>query len=122
MKKFENFNNKIEFKVGDKVVIKYQHSADYMTPGEIVSIVYNGVVAGDCSVLLYRNNKIVGYYYTNLLKVDEVIESNTGEVFYIDSNDMSDLIMFGLLDFNFNKNGNYYSFDDGWQIENYIIC
>jgi hypothetical protein len=120
MKTFENFNLKFNLSIGDKVIVKYKDSKDYMTPGEIVSIVFNGAVAGDCSVLLYRNNKIAGYYYTNLLKVTEIIDERTGEVFYIDHEDLSDLLMFGLLDYD--KNKGYYSFEDEWQIQNYIIC
>jgi hypothetical protein len=86
MMTFENFLN-FNMNCGDHVMIKYKDSKYFLKTGKIVSVRKEGAFAGDCSVELDFTREIVDFYYTNLLKIVEIIEQETGEIFRVTFSD-----------------------------------
>ena len=123
IKYYEAFRSLAEsgLKIGDKVMVKYKESKYFMKYGRITYIKNSGKIQGDCTVKFDYDGIIESFYYTNLLKVIEIIEVPTGEVFNIDYEDASELDMTGII--RYNPNTKYYYFDeqDRWQIDQFIL-
>lgn len=87
------FKNFINIDYGDHVLIKYKDSKYFLKTGKVTSVRRTGSFAGDCTVQLDFTGEIVDFYYTNLLKIVEIVEDETGEIFKVtfpDFNYLSD--------------------------------
>lgn len=121
IRKYESFKtfNDANLNLGDKVVVKYRDSKFFMQIGTITSI---NSKLGDCTISMNFSDDTVVLYYTNFVKVIELIEVPSGEVLYVPEPDAMDLAMVGLI--KHNKRPDFYFFEeaDRWQIEDYAIC
>lgn len=106
---------------GDRVMIIYKDSSDFMQTGIVVSIVYQGPYLGDCSILLDYQKNVVEYHYSNLIKIEQIIELPTGEILNISATDALDLAILGLIKYNNKKNYCYFFEDDRNQINRYVL-
>lgn len=123
IKKYESYKSLGEMNLnhGDKVAVKYKESKYFMQIGKIVGINTSGTNKGDCTVLMDYSENLVQFYYTNLIKVIELIEVPSGEVLYVPEPDAMDLAMVGLLRHNKIEDYYYFKEEDRWQIEDYSI-
>jgi len=123
IKKFESYKSlrDTNLNTGDKVIIKYRDSKHYMQSGKIINVNTSGSDNGDVRIMLDYNNELVSFYYTNIIKVEELIEVSSGEVLNVPEEDAMNLAMSSII--KYNKAKNYYFFDeeDRWQIESYAI-
>ncbi len=123
IKKFESYKSlrDTNLNTGDKVIIKYRDSKHYMQSGKIISINNSGSDNGDVRIMLDYNNELVSFYYTNIIKVEELVEMPSGEVLNVPEEDAMNLAMTSVI--KYNKIKNYYFFDeeDRWQIESYAL-
>lgn len=113
--------NYIEINSGDKVVIKYRDSIHYLKTGTVISVITGGYNSGDCSVSIDFSNTIITMYHTNLDKIIQLIEMETGDVLNILEKDSIELSIAGLIKYNPSKNFYFFKNDDRWQIEYYSI-
>jgi len=123
MKSFEAYKStmKNDLHTGDRVVVIYPYSDDYLKIGTIISMVTGGPNSGDCFVLMDYSNQSVPYFYTNLRKVFELVEFPSGEVVYIYYNDLIELNGTGVLKYNNSNQIYFYKEEDRWQIERFMI-
>lgn len=121
IKEYNEFKNDTNFRSGDRVMIKYKDSAYYKKIGTIISIVVSGKFKGDCNVEIDYSNKNVDFYYTNLYKIEEIVDASTGELYVVSLEDAIDLAIAGIIKFNEKDNYYYFEEDDRWQIESFEL-
>jgi len=117
LESYNRFNELIkELKEGDLVAITYKDSKYYNQVGNIFYIDKNY----DCKIhLLY--GEMVTFYITNLIKVNQLIEMPSGEVFFVPQRDIVYIAAVGLIQYDFNKKIYTFKEDNKWEIEEYMI-
>lgn len=123
IKFFETYSNigggRIES--GDKVMVKYKPSKYFMKTGKVLYAQTDGEGKGDLRVMFDYNNDIETFYYTNLVKIVELVEMPSGEVLNVPYGDVMELATTGLIEYNKIKNYYFFDEDDRWQIESFAL-
>jgi hypothetical protein len=105
--------NEIELRVGDLVMITYKDSRYYKNIGRIMHI----DKTGDIDVRMECENLVVRFWKTNLKKVNELIETPSGEVVVVPYEDMIYLAAINIIIYDFEKQCYFFRDYDRWQIE-----
>ena len=123
IKKYDNFS-KLEtsgLRVGDRVIIRYKDSKYFMQTGKIISMMMSGVTKGDCTILMDYSKDTPCFFFTNLEKIEQIVEIPSGELLNVTEQDAIDLAITGLLKWNDKLDYYYFKNKDRWQIEDYSI-
>jgi hypothetical protein len=123
IKLYETFRSLEEYglNIGDRVMVHYKDSNYYGATGNIVLIKKTGTPRGDCTVFFDFNKTLKDFYYTNLTKVVELVEIPTGEIVVVNDEDMEELEMTGLVDYDKEKKFYFFRKEERWQIDYFII-
>lgn len=120
IKKYETYKSGCNLSFGDRVIVKNRDSKYFMKTGTVTFVINRGNIKGDVELKMDDDERVT-FFYTNLEKIEEIVEFPSGEVFKVLYNNAIELLMAGVI--KFNTKWQYYYFDekDKWQIEDMIL-
>lgn len=108
-------NNRIVFdydgnslREGDRVIVRYK-GEHYEKTGIIYSLSVGGRF-GDCGVKFDEIDENHVYWRTNLVKIGQIINIKTGEVFIVPYSNMKDLFQYDFI--KYDRRGDFFYFED----------
>ena len=123
-KTFENIEPVTDFyevilTSGDNVIIRCVESQHYNKTGVILNLSHKGIY-GDCLIKLDYEKLNVIFYKTNLIKIDFIININSGEAFIVTSDEVRELFINNLIDLDNNYNYFYFKEEDISRVRKYF--